>query len=97
MRIRNILRYDIDDALELIGLRRSRSAVDVILPAMALVAFGAGIGACVGLMVAPSSGRRLRQGMSERLDQMREKMRVEARKQGLINAAPEQGRVSAQT
>ena len=96
MRMRKILSYDIDDALDIIGLRRSRSAIGVILPALGLVAVGAAIGASIGLMFAPSSGRRLRQGMTERLDKVREKMKVEARKQGLLNATPEQ-RVSVQT
>jgi hypothetical protein len=94
--MRKILSYDIDDALDIIGLRRSRSAIGVILPALGLVAVGAAIGASIGLMFAPSSGRRLRQGMTERLDKVREKMKVEARKQGLLNATPEQ-RVSVQT
>ena len=97
MRMRKILSYDMDDVLDIIGLQKRRSIIGAILPAMGLVAFGAAIGACVGLMFAPSSGRRLRQGMSDRIDQMREKMKVEARKQGLLNATPEQGRVSAQT
>jgi YtxH-like protein len=96
MRMRKILNYDIDDVLEVIGLQRRRQPIGAILAAMGLVAFGAAIGAGVGLMFAPASGRRLRQGMSERLDQMREKMKVEARKQGLLNATPEQA-VSVQT
>jgi hypothetical protein len=95
--MRKILSYDIDDVLELIGLQRRHSALGAILPAMGLVAFGAAIGAGVGLMLAPSSGRRLRQDMSERFDQMREKMKVEARKQAALNATQEQARVSAQT
>jgi hypothetical protein len=95
--MRKILSYDIDDVLDLVGLHRRRSAIGVILPAIGLVAFGAAIGAGVGLMFAPSSGRRLRQGVSERIDQMREKVKVEARKQGLLNATQEQARVSAQT
>lgn len=97
MRIRRLLGYDIDDVLDLMGLQRRRSAIGAILPAVGLVAIGAVVGAGVGLMFAPSSGRRLRQDMTERLDQMREKMKVEARKQGLLNATPEQERVSAQT
>lgn len=97
MRIRRLLGYDIDDVLDLVGLQRRRSAIGAILPALGLVAFGAAVGAGVGLMFAPSSGRRLRQDMGERLDQMREKMKVEARKQGLLNATPEQERVSAHT
>ncbi len=97
MRIRRLLGYDIDDVLDLMGLQRRRSAIGAILPAVGLVAIGAVVGAGVGLMFAPSSGRRLRQDMTERLDQMREKMKVEARKQGLLNATPEQERVGAQT
>ena len=97
MRTRRLLGYDIDDVLEIMGLQRRHSAIGVILPALGLVAFGAAVGAGVGLMFAPSSGRRLRQDVSEKLDQMREKMKVEARKQGLLNATPEQERVSAQT
>jgi hypothetical protein len=95
--MRKILNYDIDDVLGLIGLQRPPSALGAILPAIGLVAFGAAIGAGVGLMLAPSSGRRLRQDMSERFDQMREKMKVEARKQGALNAGPEQARVTVQT
>lgn len=94
MRIGRLLGYDIDDVLDLVGLQRRRTAIGAVLPALGLVAFGAAIGAGVGLMFAPSSGRRLRQDMSERLDQMREKVKVEARKQGLLNATPEQERVA---
>jgi aconitase B len=97
MRIRRLLGYDMDDALGLIGLARRRPVIGIILPALGLVAFGAAVGACIGLMLAPSSGRRLRQDMSERFDQMREKVKVQARKQGLLNATPEQERVTAPT
>lgn len=97
MRIRRLLGYDMDDVLDIVGLQRRRSAIGALLVGGGLVAIGAAVGAGVGLMFAPSSGRRLRQDMSERLDQMREKMKVEARKQGLLNATPEQERVSAQT
>lgn len=97
MRISKLLGYDMDDVLDVVGLARRRSAIGVILPAIGLVAVGAAVGAGIGLMFAPSSGRRLRQDMSERFDQMREKMKVEARKQGLLNATPEQERMSAQT
>jgi YtxH-like protein len=100
MRVRKILNYDMDDVLDVIGLRRRSSALGVILPAIGLVAIGAAIGAGIGLMFAPTPGRRLRQGMSDRFDQMRERMKVEARKarkEGLLNATPEQARVSVQT
>lgn len=95
MRISKLLGYDIDDVLGVMGLERRHSVIGAILPAVGLVAIGAAVGAGVGLMLAPSSGRRLRQDMSERFDQMREKMKVEARKQGLLNATPEQERMSS--
>jgi gas vesicle protein len=95
MRIRRLLGYDMDDVLELVGLQRRSSVIGAVIPAVGFVAIGAVIGAGVGLLFAPSSGRRLRQDMTERLDQMREKMKVEARKQGLLNATPEQEQVSA--
>jgi hypothetical protein len=85
MRIKKLMRgYELDDALRLIGARR-RSPLETYLPALALLAAGAAIGAGIGLALAPSSGRRLRQDIGGRLDQLRERVRK----------APEQGHVNA--
>ena len=68
-----LMGFDIDDLLELGGLRRRPSFVGLALPALGLLAVGAAIGAAFGLMVAPSSGRNLRQAVSERIAQLRER------------------------
>jgi hypothetical protein len=77
-RMKNFTRYDVDDVLELIGLERKRPLLAAILPAMGILAFGAAVGAGFGLMLAPSSGRRLRQDVGDRFDQLREKMMSDA-------------------
>ena len=65
------------DLLELVGLERRRPAVGVI-SAMGLVAFGAAFGASLGLLLAPSSGRRLRHDVGERLDVIRDRIKHRA-------------------
>jgi hypothetical protein len=90
MNMRNFIGYEIDDVLELVGLRRRRPLLMSVLPAFGLVAFGAAVGASVGLMLAPSSGRRLRQEMGERLDQVRDRVKREAQKQSGANATQQQ-------
>ncbi len=86
--MKNMIRYDIDDVLDLVGLRRSRSLFGIALSAIGLVAVGAAVGACAGLMLAPSSGRRLRQDVGDRLGQLRRKIKSDARKLAATNATP---------
>jgi hypothetical protein len=81
MRIKKLMRgYELNDALRLIGRARRRSALEMLLPAVALLAAGAALGAGIGLAFAPSSGRRLREDMSGRLDQLRERVKKESNK-----------------
>jgi hypothetical protein len=84
--MKKMMGHDIDDILELAGLERRRNILSMLLPAVGLLAFGAAFGAGVGLMFAPSSGRRFRQDMGDRLDQLRDKMKNEAQKEGVMNA-----------
>jgi hypothetical protein len=90
MSIKNVTGYDIDDVLDLVGLRRRRALLASMLPAMGLLAMGVAIGAAAGLMLAPSSGRRLRQDVGDRLDQLRERVKGEAQKRAEMNAAQPQ-------
>jgi YtxH-like protein len=88
MRIKKLMRgYELDDALRLIGARR-RSPLETLLPAMALLAAGAAIGAGIGLALAPSSGRRLRQDIGGRLDQLRERVRRDSESHSNAVSAP---------
>ena len=78
MTIKKLMRrYELDDALRLMGMHR-RSAMETFLPALGLLAAGAVMGAGIGLALAPSSGRRLRQDIGGRLDQLRERVRKDS-------------------
>jgi hypothetical protein len=73
---KRLIGYDIDDVLELVGLaRRRHMLLEGLLPMMGLLAVGAAVGAGVGLMLAPSSGRRLRKEVGDKLDDIRSRMR----------------------
>jgi hypothetical protein len=78
--MKKLVGYDVDDVLDLVGLERQRPVLGALLPAMGLLALGAAIGAGIGLMLAPSSGRRLRKDVGDRIDQIRERMLTEARR-----------------
>ena len=57
--------FHLDDALALIGLERKPSSSSQILPTIGLVAVSAAIGAAIALLLAPSSGRKLRARLSD--------------------------------
>jgi hypothetical protein len=74
-----------------IGLNRRRRFAALTLSAFGMVAFGAALGAAMGIAFAPSSGRQLRADMSDKLGQFRERMksrRAEAPARQEANAAP---------
>jgi gas vesicle protein len=96
MTMKNVIGYDMKDILDLVGLEPRRSLVGTVLPAIGFLALGAAIGAGVGLMLAPSSGRRFRQDVGERLDQIRERIKNEAQKQGMLSATSSPQSVGAQ-
>jgi hypothetical protein len=96
--MKRIMGYKIDDVLALMGVARKRSSLGAMLPSLALIAAGAAVGAGVGLVFAPSSGRHLRgdlregvrQGVGARLDQIRSRIRKEHKARSGANAAPAQ-------
>jgi gas vesicle protein len=91
MTMKDAIGYDVDDVLDLIGLRRRSARAKTLLSAIGLVALGAGVGACAGLLLAPASGRRLRQDVGDRLDQIKERMKTGAQKRGIaVDATPQQ-------
>lgn len=71
MNIRDMTR---EDLLNAIGLETRRSSVDYLMPALGI--FGAGIlvGAGIGLLFAPKSGRELRGDLQGRYDELRGKV-----------------------
>jgi hypothetical protein len=89
MNMKKWIGYDLDDLFESAGLQRRRPFAAMLLPAFVFLACGAAVGAGVGLMFAPSSGRRFRREFGDRFEQIRERVRIEAAKRGL-NAAGQQ-------
>ena len=73
MRLMRLLTY--------VGLRRRRRIAAIALPIVGLIAFGAAVGATMGLAFAPSSGRRLRAEVGDRLDQIRERAKTELKRE----------------
>ncbi len=68
------------EALCTIGLERRRPLLARILPAVGILFAGAAVGAGCGLMLAPSSGRRFRQGMGHRIGHLRRRVKAEAQR-----------------
>ncbi len=65
--IQNLRGLEKDDVLEVLGLQSRRSAADYILPTIGVFGLGVLVGAGLGLLLAPKSGRELRDDLRERL------------------------------
>jgi hypothetical protein len=59
--------FDTDHILEALGLQRSRSGGEDLLPAAALFGVGFLVGAGAALLLAPRAGRELRDDLAERI------------------------------
>ncbi len=66
---------DIDDLLETIGLQQRRSAYGALLPAIGILGAGILVGAGLGLLFAPTSGKILRREAEGRVNQLKGKIR----------------------
>lgn len=67
MNIKDIKNLDKDQILELLGLESERSTTSSILWSLGLVGVGAVVGAGVALLLAPQTGRELRETMGRKL------------------------------
>lgn len=77
--VQGVQEFGFDDLLAPVGLERRRSALDKVLPAIGYVGLGTVIGAGAALLLAPSSGRELRQRVSSQLDEAKTRMNKELR------------------
>jgi hypothetical protein len=75
--MKNMIGYDVADILALAGLARKQTLLEMLVPAIGLVAAGVVIGAGVGLLFAPETGRLLRddlrQGVGNKVSQLRDR------------------------
>lgn len=66
MNLDKIRNFEKDDFLNMLGLETRRSAVDYMVPALALFGVGVFVGTGIGLLVAPRPGRELRDDLAHR-------------------------------
>jgi len=76
-KLRHAMDFDVDDALELVGLARRRSALAMIASIIGVLAAGVAVGAGLGLFLAPRSGRELRREAGGKMNDIRERLRGE--------------------
>src|SRR5215469_1234767 len=72
--IKKLRDLDKDDLLHLIGLETRRTAGDRILPAVGIFGVGMLVGAGLGLLLAPRSGRELRDDLRNRIQGAEEEL-----------------------
>ena len=77
-----------DDLIRLIGLQRQRTAADALLPSMALFGAGLLVGAGLALLLAPTSGKELRDELGDRAADLKDRV-GEAAEQASHTAASE--------
>src|SRR4051812_29947401 len=63
--IRTVEDLELNDVLGVVGLERTRTSLARILPAIGLVAVSVAVGAGAALLLAPSSGTKLRARLSD--------------------------------
>jgi hypothetical protein len=78
-----------------IGLNRRRRFAALAISAIGMVAFGAALGASMGLAFAPSSGRKLRADVSDKFGQLRERVRREQKIEGQTEQREAEARANA--
>ena len=72
--IKAVEAFSLNDALGVVGLERKPSPLSQMLPALGLITISAAVGAGVALLLAPTSGSRLRARLSDGLDDAKHRL-----------------------
>ena len=72
--IETIEGVSLSDVLGVIGLERKPSALAQLLPAAGLITVSAAVGAGIALLLAPSSGTKLRARLSDGIDDAKHRL-----------------------
>lgn len=75
MKMKDIRNFDKQQFLDLLGLQEQDSATSAALKTIGLIATGALIGVGVGMLMAPSSGREIREDLGRRLRDGQERLK----------------------
>jgi len=75
----------LDDMLDSLGLTRKRPLLGVAVPILGVLAAGIAIGAGLGLLFAPTSGRQLRSQAESKVGELKQRLASEAND---ISASP---------
>lgn len=73
---RSLSDLDSDDVLEKLGLESRRSAVDKVMPALAIFGAGVLVGVGLGLILAPKSGSEFRGELQSQLKRARSRIGI---------------------
>jgi hypothetical protein len=87
MKLNDIRNFSKDDVLAALGLQTRTSAVSTVFGSLGLIGLGMVIGAGAALMMAPKSGRELREDLSTRLNGTTRRVAERVREE--LNAARE--------
>jgi hypothetical protein len=63
-----------EDIIRALGLQQRRSSTTDMVPSLALFGAGLLVGAGLALLLAPTSGRELREEITERANELRERV-----------------------
>jgi len=74
MNFKELRNLDRDDVLEMIGLQRKASTGAYLASALGTFGIGILVGAGIGLLMAPKSGRELRENLRDRFRRVPEDM-----------------------
>ena len=72
--IKSVEGLELEDILGLVGLERKPSTLAQVLPAIAMITVSAAVGAGIALLLAPSSGTRLRAKLSDGIDDAKHRL-----------------------
>ena len=87
MKLNDIRNFSKDDVLAALGLQSRTSALSSVFGSIGLIGLGMIIGAGAALMMAPKSGRELREDLSTRLNGTTRRVAERVREE--LNAARE--------
>jgi hypothetical protein len=72
--VKSIESFELDDILAVVGVERRLGTMARILPAIGLVTVSAAVGAGAALLLAPSSGTKLRARLSDGIDDAKHRL-----------------------